>query len=75
MGVRHPTTLNTMNSLAVAYNHQGKYREAEILYKQCLAKRKIILGESHPHTLGTMSKLVEVTSKLNLSLKVESKHE
>ena len=41
------------------YKHQGKYRDAEVLYKQCLDKQKALLGESHPSTLGTMSNLAD----------------
>ena len=26
---------------------KGKYNDAEVLHKQCLDKRKIVLGESH----------------------------
>ena len=43
-----------MSNLADTYKDQGKYREAEALFKQCLAKMKIVLGESHPSTLNTM---------------------
>ena len=32
-------------------------RDAEVLYKQCLAKRKVVLGENHPDTLSTMNNL------------------
>jgi CHAT domain-containing protein/Tfp pilus assembly protein PilF len=46
-----------MNNLATSYSNQGRLIEAEALYKQCLAKRKIVLGESHPHTLSTMNNL------------------
>jgi hypothetical protein len=54
-----------MNNLANAYNNQGKYRDAEVLYKQCLDKMKEELGESHPTTLTTMHNLAAVTSKLS----------
>ena len=53
-----------MNDLADANNHQGKYRDAEVLYKQCLAKQKEVLGENHADTLRTMSNLAFTTSKL-----------
>ena len=46
-----------MNNLAATYHHQGKHRDAEVLYKQCLDKMKEVLGENHPDTLSTMSSL------------------
>ena len=33
-GDNHPGTLNTMNGLALTYKAQGKYDQAEALYKQ-----------------------------------------
>ena len=57
LGDSHPDTLIIMNNLAGTYNHQGKYRDAEVLFKQCLDKRKEILGENHPSTLTTMNNL------------------
>ena len=49
--------LSVMNNLAITYDNQGKYNDAEVLYKQCLDKMKVVLGENHPLTLDTMSKL------------------
>ena len=39
------------------YESQGKYDEAEPLYKECLAKRETILGKDHPNTLQSMNNL------------------
>ena len=50
-------TLCTMSNLGIAYTNQSKYSDAEALFKQCLAKRKLVLGESHPSTLKTMNNL------------------
>ena len=71
LGERHPYTLNTMNNLAATYDHQGKYSDAEVLYKQWLDKMKLVLGESHPDTLRTMTNLERVVSEIQ-SQKVES---
>ena len=46
-----------MNNLASIYNEQGKYDEAEVLYKQCLERRIAVLGENHPNTISTISNL------------------
>ena len=51
-----------MNSLASTYGSQGKHRDAEVLFKQCLDKQMVILGESHPSTLRTMSNLAMATA-------------
>ena len=57
LGESHPTTLGNMNNLTGTYNKQGKYSEAEVLFKQCLDKQKVLLGENHRHTLNTMNNL------------------
>ena len=62
-----------MNNLANTYYNQGKYRDAEALYKQCLDKRKVVLGENHPHTLSTMNNLAKTTSKIQAQNVVGSK--
>jgi len=46
-----------MSNLADTYSRQGKYRDAEVLFEQCLDKQKALLGESHPSTLMTMYNL------------------
>uniref|UniRef100_A0A6V2J188 Kinesin light chain n=1 Tax=Ditylum brightwellii TaxID=49249 RepID=A0A6V2J188_9STRA len=38
-------------------NNQGRYGEAEELFRPFLEVIKSALGEAHPHTLGTMSNL------------------
>jgi len=48
-----------MNNLAGTYRNQDKHSDAEVLYKQCLAKEKAVLGESHPDTLNTMNNLAD----------------
>jgi tetratricopeptide (TPR) repeat protein len=37
--------------------NQGRYDEAEPLYKDCLDKRKAKLGEDHPSTMMTIYNL------------------
>jgi hypothetical protein len=54
LGDNHPDILDTMNNLANTYSEQGKYAQAEVLYKQCLDTRRIVLGDNHPHTLSTI---------------------
>ena len=40
--------------LALLYDSQGKYDQAEPLYVECLELSKAVLGASHPDTLTTM---------------------
>ena len=46
-----------MKNLAIVYNNQRKYDEAEVLHKQCLHKMKQMLDENHPQILTTMMNL------------------
>ena len=43
-------TLKAMNNLAFVLNSQGKYVEAEAMYRGTLAKIQDILGDNHPYT-------------------------
>ena len=47
LGENHTDTIDAMNNLAIAYDQQRKYRDAEVLYKQCLDKQKVVKGENH----------------------------
>jgi len=49
VGPTHPDTATSLNNLAVLYQAQGKYAEAEPLYKRALASCEQ-LGVSHPTT-------------------------
>ena len=47
-GPDHPTVATSLNDLATLYQAQGKYAEAEPLYKRALAIREKALGPEHP---------------------------
>ncbi len=49
----HPETLTSINNLAVLYLCQGRYAEAEPLYKTALQMREKVLGKDHPDTITT----------------------
>ena len=53
-------TLDTRNSLAVAYRAAGRFDEALRLFEQVMAERIRVLGEAHPDTLRTLSNLAQV---------------
>lgn len=57
LGERHPDTIRSMANLAVTYNTQGRYNEAELLIIQALNLRREVLGEKHPNTVKSMADL------------------
>jgi hypothetical protein len=44
---KHPSTLTTMNNLALVLDSQGKYAEAETMFRQMLAMREKVLSGEH----------------------------
>ncbi len=66
LGKEHPYVATSLNNLAALYDSQGKYSEAEPLYKEALdiAERK--LGKEHPQTIIFRNNL-EGMQKRNLS--------
>jgi len=53
-------TLTSINNLAFLYNSQGRYGEAEPLYKRCLQLSEEVLGPKHPDTLTSINNLSEL---------------
>ena len=56
----HPDTLGSINNLASVLTSQGRYEEAERLYRQVLTLRDETLGKEHPDTLRTLNNLALV---------------
>ena len=56
----HPDTLHSMHDLALLYQNQGRYDEAEPLYVKSLELRRRMLSEEHPDTLQSMHNLAMV---------------
>jgi tetratricopeptide (TPR) repeat protein len=50
LGTDHPDVAQSLNNLAVLYESQGKYLEAEDLAKQALIIYQNRLGNEHPNT-------------------------
>ena len=48
LGPDHPDVAQSLNNLAELYQAQGRYAEAEPLYKRALAIREKALGPDHP---------------------------
>jgi CHAT domain-containing protein len=61
LGPDHPATLISVNNLAELYRTQGRYGEAEPLYRRALATNEKVLGPEHPATLA-----VQLTYTVNL---------
>ena len=57
LGPDHPSTLNSRNSLAIAYQEAGRLDEAISLHEQTLAARERVLGPDHPDTLISRNNL------------------
>ena len=57
LGPEHPETLISVNNLAELYKAQGRYGEAEPLYKRALAASERALGPEHPDTLASVDNL------------------
>jgi tetratricopeptide (TPR) repeat protein len=57
LGPDHPDTLNTRNSLAAAYQAEGRTADAIPLFEQTLAGRERLLGADHPDTLSVRNTL------------------
>ena len=53
----HPDTATSLNGLAALYYSQGKYAEAEPLYKRALAIREKAFGASHRDTAISLNGL------------------
>jgi CHAT domain-containing protein len=59
LGNRAAPTLTNLNFLAGFYTAQGRYREAEPLYREALQGRREVLGPRHPDTLASIHNLAE----------------
>ncbi|MEL7036073.1 MAG: CHAT domain-containing tetratricopeptide repeat protein, partial [Cyanobacteria bacterium J06592_8] len=53
----HPDVAISLNNLAVLYNSQGRYEEAEPLYKQALEMNQKLLGPEHPDVAISLNNL------------------
>jgi len=62
LGKEHPSTLASMNNLALVLSRQGKYEEAEETHRQALRLMETVLGKEYPSTLATMNNLADVLS-------------
>jgi tetratricopeptide (TPR) repeat protein len=60
-GTEHPSRLtSSMGNLATVLSRQGKYEQAEEMYRQVLRLSETVLGKEHPNTLASMNNLATV---------------
>ncbi|KEF50792.1 uncharacterized protein A1O9_13157, partial [Exophiala aquamarina CBS 119918] len=74
LGTEHPSTLVSMNNLAVVLRDQGSDEEAEQIYRQVVKVQKAALGAEHPSTLVGMNNLAVVLSNQGKYEEAEQKH-
>ena len=58
LGPEHPQVATSLNNLAELYQAQGKYGDAEPLYKRSLAIIEKALGPEHPQVTASSEKAV-----------------
>jgi tetratricopeptide (TPR) repeat protein len=56
--------LVSLNNLAALYDSQGRYTEAEPLYREAINIATQVLGENHPHTQTIMENYKTMLSQL-----------
>jgi tetratricopeptide (TPR) repeat protein len=63
-GEDHPETLKAYYNLGLARERLGRLDEVEPLFRATLDGRRRVLGELHPHTIGTIAELIRLLRKL-----------
>ena len=74
-GPHDPRLATSLNNLALLYQVQGKYAEAEPLYKRSLAIREKALGLEHPdvaRSLENYARLLRMTKRKDQAAKLEA---
>ena len=64
LGDEHPDVATSLNNLALLYDSQGRYSEADPLLVQALELRKRLLREEHPHVAASLNNLAYLYSHL-----------
>ncbi len=75
-GEQDPRLARTLNALGEVYRTQGKYAEAEPLYRRALAIWEKALGPEHPNVaqgLEKYAKLLRKTNRENEAAKLEAR--
>ena len=75
LGPDHPDTLQSRNSLAVAYRAAGRTMKAIGLHEQTLAAYERVLGPDHPDTLQSRLSLAVAYRAAGRTMKAIGLHE
>ena len=65
LGPEHPHVATSLNNLAELYRAQGKYAQAEPLYRQALAIVEKALGPEHPGIATMLENYARMLRVLN----------
>ncbi|MFC1634823.1 tetratricopeptide repeat protein [Planctomycetota bacterium] len=57
--------------MAVLYKEQARYDEAELLLLEAIEGRRLILGDTHPHTIESLNNLIDLYEDWNKPEKAE----
>jgi hypothetical protein len=63
-----------LHNLAESLRQQGKYAEAEALYRQTVQLQETVLGKDHPDTLGSMTGLASSLRQQGKYVEAEAIH-
>jgi tetratricopeptide (TPR) repeat protein len=74
LGANHPVVASTLNNLANVNRAQGKYSEAEGVYKRALSIRERALVANHPDVGQTLNNLADVYRAQAKYSEVEALH-
>lgn len=70
-GINHPKFGASLNNLAELYQDQGKYAEAETLYKLALKTLEKALGPDHPVVATVLENVAECYKNMGSKDEVE----
>ena len=63
LGPEHPDVAKSLNNLALLYQAQGRYAEAEPLHKRALVIREKALGPEHPDVAKSLENYAALLRK------------
>jgi len=64
LGPEHLQTAKSLNNLALLYEIQGKYSEAESFYHRAMAIREKALGQENPKSIATVESYAALLRKM-----------
>ncbi|KAI8403830.1 hypothetical protein FOFC_15320 [Fusarium oxysporum] len=74
LGKEHPSTLDSMNNLALVLKSMGEYAEAKKMHQETLELREKVLGKEHLSTLDSMNNLALVLKSMGEYAEAEKIH-